>query len=94
MQQMQHTQQTRDTVNVITASQLERMLLKVGVQLLGVLIAHSPRQHAGCVDNACRTRCTCQVADSKDDHHKEAERLRLKQLSEERAAKWPNTLQV
>jgi hypothetical protein len=35
-----------------------------------------------------------QVADSKSDAHKEAERLRLKQLSEERAAKWPNTLQV
>lgn len=35
-----------------------------------------------------------QMASVSDETRKEEERLRLKALSEERASKWPNTLQV
>eukprot|EP00878_Enallax_costatus_P034326 GHUV01038051.1.p1 GENE.GHUV01038051.1~~GHUV01038051.1.p1 ORF type:complete len:163 (+),score=48.34 GHUV01038051.1:328-816(+) len=51
-----------ESVNVVTAGQLERIRAK--------------------------------VAKDSEDSRKEEERLRLKQLSEERAGRWPNTLQA
>jgi hypothetical protein len=75
-------------VNVITAGQLERIRAKV---LEAAEASHSIAQHRR--HNATDTPMVQVVAVS-EETRKEEERLRLKALSEERASKWPNTLQV
>jgi hypothetical protein len=75
-------------VNVITAGQLERIRAKV---LEAVGAPHAVAQH---IEQNDDNTPVAQVATVSEETRKEEERLRLKTLSEERANKWPNTLQV
>jgi superfamily II DNA or RNA helicase len=75
-------------VNVITAGQLERIRAKVRE-------AEALRWEEGCtMSSRPKKFLPMQVITVSDETRKEEERLRLKTLSEERASKWPNTLQV
>jgi hypothetical protein len=75
-------------VNVMTAGQLERFRAKVRAVLEAPVFKAVP------VQQEANATPMLQVATVSDETRKEEERLRLKTLSEERASKWPNTLQV
>lgn len=59
-------------------------------ELAGSAVLHS----APCSRKAYSNSDCVQVATGSESTMKEEERLRLKQMSEDRASKWPNTLQV
>lgn len=80
----------KSLVTTITSSQLERMLSRVSSCADSTVAYCAPtKQHMLSRVHAC-----LQVSGGATDTMKEEERLRLKQMSDERASKWPNTLQV
>jgi hypothetical protein len=73
------------TVNVITASQLDRIRARVcTIAMVRVSVPAQPTH----------TAFFLQLHETSLDTSREDERLRLKKLSDERAHRWPNTLQV
>jgi len=75
-------------VTTITSTQLERMLARVS----GLQDCCCPSTTPTSLTSDCPW--PQQAADEQESTYREDERLSLKQLSEERASKWPNTLQV
>lgn len=73
------------TVNVITASQLDRIRARVCTIAMGLVPVPAQPTH---------TVVCLQLHETSLDTSREDERLRLKKLSDERAHRWPNTLQV
>lgn len=79
----------KSLATTITSSQLEQMLARVSSCAGPTVLAAHPTAHMLSREHAC-----LQVSGGTTDTMKEEERLRLKQMSDERASKWPNTLQV
>lgn len=86
------------TYSIVTKSQLEKIKDKVpgGAQGRGPCHRPPPLRVCACAAtrrHACAAPFALQVAAYTPDHAQE-ERKRLKELSDTRAAEWPNTLQV